>query len=359
MAILLPSRDVVLGKLEKELTRRGIPYVVTSGIGFWQRQEVRDIVSLACFLANAGDELALFAMLRGPLGQLNDREILFLSQLGRGRILRGLRILASGVSYDPGNRGVNTPRSPDSLEQMCRSAADGLESDRDSWSKLSEPVRTALDRFWGETSAADRQRLREVADRLDTWRKRVDRMAHSDLLQRCLEEGGAYAVYAAEPEGGLIRANLRRLFERIRAEESRSALGMARLARWMRDQVDDALRDEQAVLAAGQDAVQIMTVHAAKGLEFPVVAVLKMERKADQSRPSRLLVKSEWDRLLAKDESEHPEVRPGTLAVAIRHPQRPREIYTPRLLTALRDLEKAQELAESRRLFYVAATRAR
>jgi ATP-dependent helicase/nuclease subunit A len=359
MAILLPSRDVVLGKLEKELTRRGIPYVVTSGIGFWQRQEVRDIVSLACFLANAGDELALFAVLRGPLGQLVDSEVLFLSQLGRGRIAKGLRILASGVSYDPGHRGVNTPRSPDSLEQMRRSAAEDLESDGDSWNQLSEAMQTALARFWGETSAADRQRLRDVAGQLDTWRKRVDRMAHSDLLQRCLEESGAYAIYAAGPEGELILANLRRLFERIRVEEARFALGMARLARWMRDQVDDALRDEQAILAAGQDAVQIMTVHAAKGLEFPVVAVLKMERRADQSRPSRLLVKSEWDRLLTKDESENPEVRAGTLAVATRHPHRPREIYTPRLLTALRDLERAQELAESRRLFYVAATRAR
>src|SRR5260370_13490485 len=106
MAILLPSRDVVLGRLEKELARRRIPYVVTSGIGFWQRQEIRDVVSLASFLADAGNELALFAVLRGPMGQLSDKEILFLSQLGRGSIHRALRL----IHHDG-----------DSLEQKCPS----------------------------------------------------------------------------------------------------------------------------------------------------------------------------------------------------------------------------------------------
>jgi len=337
MAILLPSRDVVLGRLEKELAYRKIPYVVTSGIGFWQRQEVRDVVSLVCFLADSGDELALFALLRGPLGQLSDQEILFLSQLGRGGIQRGLRHFSDPEIVD------------------LSSLANGDES----WSKLSAPIQQALERSWQGMTAMDRRRIQLTAARLDSWRQRVDRMAHADLLQRCLEESGAYAIYAAEPEGELILANLRRLFDLIRAEEKRSTPGMGPLARWMRDQVDDSLKEEQAVLASGQDAIQIMTVHAAKGLEFPVVAVLKMERLVDRSRYPWLLVKSESDRLLEGDEENFPSIRPGTLSVSVRHPERPREVYTPRLLRALRNLEQTQDLAESRRLFYVAATRAR
>src|SRR5262249_16228993 len=81
MALLLPRRTVVLTELERELRRRDMPFVVTKGIGFWQRQEVRDVSSLASCLADSGDELALFGVLRGPLGHLNDTEILFLSQL--------------------------------------------------------------------------------------------------------------------------------------------------------------------------------------------------------------------------------------------------------------------------------------
>ncbi len=337
MAILLPSRDVVLGRLEKELARRRIPYVVTSGIGFWQRQEIRDVVSLTCFLADAGDELALFALLRGPMGQLSDQEILFLSQLGRGSIHRGLRHF-----LDPAT--IELP---------------SFAKDDEAWSKLSAPIQQALEGLWQGMTAMDRRRIQLTAARLDSWRQRVDRMAHADLLQRCLEESGAYAIYAAEPEGELVLANLGRLFDLIRAEEKRSAPGLGRLARWMRDQVDDSLKEEQAVLAAGQDAVQIMTVHGAKGLEFPVVAVMKMERLVDRSRNPRLLVKSESDRLLEGDERDFHSIRAGTLSVSIRHPQRPRETYTPRLLRALRRLEQAQDVAESRRLFYVAATRAR
>jgi len=166
--------------------------------------------------------------------------------VGRARLLPSQ---ASRVALAPGEwlgRSLTLPKD------LARSKA------------FPEPLRTVLGNFWTEMNVADRARLRQVAGRLNAWRKRVDRMAHSDLLLRCLEESGAYAIYAAEAEGELILANLRRLFERIRAEESRSAPGMARLARWMRAQVDDALRDEQAVLAAGQDAVQIMTVHAAR-----------------------------------------------------------------------------------------------
>src|SRR5439155_12291193 len=175
---------------------------------------------------------------------------------------------------------------------------------------------------------------------------RVDRMGHADLLQRCLEDSGAYAIYAAEADGDLMLANLERLFDLVRAEEARSTPGLARLARWLCDQMNDSLREEQAGLTIGGDAVQIMTVHAAKGLEFPVVAVMKMERKVDQPARARLLVKNAGERLLAGD-ADLGDPRPGTVAVKVRHPRRPRETYTPRLFAALHRLDQAQQPAEN------------
>ncbi len=344
MAVLLPSRTVVLTGLEKELTRRRVPYQVTRGIGFWQRQEVRDVVSLASFLADSGDELALFALLRGPVGQLTDKQILLLSQFGLGRIHRGLRLI---------------PHAGNSLAVSDYRDDEGGEAWRGHLQKLADPIRSVLDNYWKGISEGERDRMRSVATLLEVWRLRVDRIAHADLLQRCLEESGAYAIYAAEAEGEIILVNLDRLFDSIRTEEGRSAPGLARLARWMRDQVDESYKEEQATLSAGKDAVQIMTVHAAKGLEFPVVAVMKMERRAAGGRAKSLYVKNERDNLLAEDANQMGRVLPGTLAVAIRHPQRPRESYSSRLLKALRNLDRAQELAESRRLFYVAATRPR
>lgn len=349
MAVLLPSRTVVLIALERELRRRGVPFVVTKGIGFWQRQEIRDAVNLAAWLADPGDELTLFAVLRGPLGLLTDTEILFLSQFGANSLGRGLRLL---------------PLLDDDVP-VLEVRPSGMEIAREShpladhWERLADDVRAALTEVWHAFSTEVKDRLRATATRLAVWRRRVDRVAHADLLQGALEESGAFALYAAEVDGEVMLANLGRLFDIIRAEEARSAPGLARLTRKLRRQMDDSFKEEQASLAVGADALQVMTVHAAKGLEFPVVAVLKMERRADRASYARLMVVGEADVPLKEDALELSEPRPGTVAVCVRHPRKPRETYKPRLLKILHRLDVAQQVAESRRLFYVAATRAK
>ena len=135
MAVLLPSRDVVLTELEREFRRRGVPFLVHKGIGFWQRQEVRDVVSLALALADPGDDLALFARLRGPVGQLADRDIFFLSQLGGVRLGRGLDRLAA-------------PREPPAMISPASMAG----------SHLPGPVRLALSEHWQGLAEVDRAR---------------------------------------------------------------------------------------------------------------------------------------------------------------------------------------------------------
>jgi ATP-dependent helicase/nuclease subunit A len=344
MAVLLPSRTLILTPLEKEFRRRGVPFIVTRGIGFWQRQEIRDVIHLATCLADPGDELALFVVLRSPIGQLTDTEILFMSEFGRGSLRRGLGMLAKV------DASLTATPADDGDEGRHRSSPGP---------SLPDPVRRTLSEVWAAFSEAAQRRLRGIAMALPDWRERVDRMAHADLLQRSLEESGAYALYASEVEGEVVLANLARLFDIVRAEEESEASGLARLSRRLRARMEDAPTEEQASLAADRDAVQVMTVHAAKGLEFPVVAVLKMDRKVDRASTSRLMVKTEWDALLADDAERIPHCQAGTIAVSVRHPDRPRETYTPQLLHALRNLDRAQQLAESRRLFYVAATRAK
>src|SRR5947209_6539585 len=129
-------------------------------------------------------------------------------------------------------------------------------------------------------------------------------------------------------------ANLERLFGIIRAEDGQSLPGLSRLARWLHEQMSNSLKEEQATLSPGSNAVQIMTVHAAKGLEFPVVAVMKMERKVDRRSNARLLVSNVGEPLLPRDAEFVAQPKPGTMAVKVRHPRRPRETYTPRLFKA-------------------------
>ena len=109
MAVLLPSRSTTLSALESALRRRRIPFVIFGGIGFWQRQEIRDLVHLASWLADPGDELALFVILRSPLVQLNDSEIFFISQRGRGSLWRGLQVLARPDDSSPDKTTLSRP----------------------------------------------------------------------------------------------------------------------------------------------------------------------------------------------------------------------------------------------------------
>lgn len=346
MAVLLPSRAVILSELEKEFRRRDIPYVVTKGIGFWQRQEVRDLVNLATYLADDANELALFAVLRGPLGQRTDSEIFFLSQLGRASIRRGLAFLESL----PPEHADSSPLAPLPSDSAQR---------QEHWRRLPARAQAALAQYWQQLPPESRQGLCSLAQRLQLWRQRVDRMTHAELLQSALAESGAYAIYACEEDGELMIANLRRLIDFIRDWETTDAVDLARLARRLRTLVEDAQREEQAPLAKTPDAVQIMTVHAAKGLEFPVVAIPKMERQAVRPARPRLQVIGPWDALLPEDAAQFSDLAGATMAISVRHPRRPREQYKPRLLRALERLDAAQEVAESRRLFYVAATRAK
>jgi ATP-dependent helicase/nuclease subunit A len=326
MAILLPSRTDTLNALERALRERRIPFVVFGGIGFWQRQEIRDLVSLASWLADPGDELSLFVALRSPLAVLTDSEIFFLSQLGRGSLWRGLNVVSSSGEQLPDTSGQpSTSRRPE---------APGLAA--------------ALQQTWNIFPSERRSALQETARRLRRWRDRTDRLSHADLLQRALEESGAYALYAVLPEGEQILANQRQFFEEIRAEEAASALGLSRLARRLRLQVDEFEKEGQANLATGDDAVQIMTVHSAKGLEFPVVAVLKMEGAVMRPGGASLMVEDQ-------DDGPHPL---GTVHVAVRHPAYPLRTFVCQGLQRLRDLDQRQQIAEKRRLFYVAGTRA-
>src|SRR5262249_37949071 len=151
-------------------------------------------------------------------------------QVGLGSLVRGMRVLGA---------------ADDALALVPDKQSDWLIAHL---RKLPAEVFTALCELWGSISAADRGRIRQTAGRLSgggSWRLRVDRLGHADLLQRALEESGAYVLYAAEAEGEMILANLARLFDLVREEEGQDSPGLACLARWLRDQVEESYKEDQ------------------------------------------------------------------------------------------------------------------
>ncbi|MCE9530671.1 MAG: UvrD-helicase domain-containing protein [Planctomycetes bacterium] len=346
MAILLRSRNTHLTNLERTLRQHGVPYQLVGGLGFWQRQEVRDLVSLANCLSDGSDDLALFAVLRGPLAGLDDSELMFLSTLGRKKLLQALRLISH-------------------LDDEMKPRADLSEIDlKHVESRLHQedfPLEL-LRKAFAQLPTERKERIRLAAKRLGPsgeWRQAVDRLPHADLLRIAMDESAAWAIYADADEGDRALANLRQFFQAVRDMETERPGSLADMARRLTELVDDATKEDQAELTPpDNDAVQVMTVHAAKGLEFPVVAVVGLERQF-KNQGSSLLLFDRFQHVVPKErDSELARTLHGLPVFSFRDPEKPLDKIHPLLKQGLQKVEKALTVEEEARIFHVAITRA-
>lgn len=267
------------------LSRLGVPSVVTGGRGFHNAREVRDFAALLAALADPFDRFASAAVLRSPWVGLSDDAIALLAlrdQLALGRHARG--------------------------------AAEG---------ELSPDDRARLDRFG------------PLAARLS---REVDRLGPAGVLELAAAELDLFAQLAASTDGEQRVANARKLLARLATARAASALETAQALLTAAD--DEGDREPAAELAAADTrAVRISTVHAAKGLEFPVVVVPELG-SADRTETGVVLF----------DRSRGLAVRTLDL-----RGDRIADAHAESVASSL----QARREAESARLFYVAVTRAR
>ena len=94
------------------------------------------------------------------------------------------------------------------------------------------------------------------------------------------------AAYALEPQGEARVANLLKVLDTARALEATGALTFRGLVRWLRDRGAARYEEEESAVDA-DDAVRLMTIHKAKGLEFPVVVVPDLGREWSMAGPDR------------------------------------------------------------------------
>ena len=270
VAILFRTREAHR-EFEQALERRGLPVYVYRGLGFFDADEVKGVLALLRYLANPFSDLRAAALLRSRLVRLSDE---------------GLRRLAPHIAR--------------ALRQ-------------------SEPV-PGLD----DEDARTLVRAREALVR---WRGLVDRVPPADLLDRVLAES-AYGLELRGPRFRQARENLKKIRGLVRRLENRGYATLERIAAHL-DRL--AVGEEPNAVIEALDAVNLMTVHAAKGLEFPVVFVVNLTRGTGGRRPPV--------RLSTEDHS------PG---VAIGAFQSEADEDTA-----------SREREETKRLVYVALTRAR
>ncbi|MFQ6100765.1 MAG: UvrD-helicase domain-containing protein [Anaerolineae bacterium] len=264
---------------EDALERAGIPFVTVAGRGFYERPEVRDLLNALAALADPGDDLPLAGLLRSPAFALSDVAL-----------------------------------------YLLRWGPDGER--RSLWDALHGPL--------GYLDPADAARARRAREIIADLHALAGRVTVGDLLARFLDVTHyRAALYLA---GG---HRLCRNVDKLLADAHRSGLvSVGEFLEYVQSLRDVAAREGEAPVEA-EGAVQLMTIHKAKGLEFPIVVITDAAHGGG-SRTPPVLVSPDLGILLGLREEK-------ALPAAYR-------------LAALREVD--QEDAESRRLLYVAATRA-
>ena len=197
------------------------------------------------------------------------------------------------------------------------------------------------------------EKLNQFMDILDSWRLYAKTHSLYDLIWKIYNDRFYYDYVGALPNGPARQANLYALALRADQFEKSNFKGLSRFIR-MIDQVLEAQHDLASVaVAPPKDAVELMTIHKSKGLEFPYVFILNMDQDFNKQDSMSEVILSRQNGLgvkyIAKVETGAVEAHyPKTIKLSI-----PSLTYTQN--------EKELQLAsysEQMRLLYVAMTRA-
>ena len=268
------TRDYLTG-----LEARRIPHVLVGGRSYFSREETQAMRVAATAIEWPDDELSVFATLRGPFFAVGDDSLLlFRERQGRLHPLR-------------------------EVDQLTLSAQE---------MEVAEALRVI-----GELHRARNHR------------------PISYTLSRFLDATRAHAGIAIWPTGEQALANVLLILEHARRFESAGARSFRSFVELLTEEAGAGNTPEAPVVEEGTDGVRVMTVHKAKGLEFPVVILCDPTAPAAPANPSR-----------------HVEPERGLWAL-------PLAGCAPAELLEHRAEELQRETDESVRLAYVAATRAR
>ncbi|MDP2320568.1 MAG: UvrD-helicase domain-containing protein [Acidobacteriota bacterium] len=266
------TRDYV-----EALEARGVPHLLVGGKTFHEREEVDAIRTALTAIEWPEDELSVYATLHGPLFAIGEEELL---------------------EYHAAAKMFHPYRVPGSLPAHL------------------QPVVQALGQ------------LRELhATR--------NHRPVADTLGRLIAITRAHAGFILWRGGEQVLANVLHVADMARRYEMDGGLSFRGFVDTLHDASGRGDAPEAPILEEGSEGVRLMTVHKAKGLEFPVVILADIGCKLSQARASRYL-----------------DSAAGLCAISIGG-------WSPQDLLDHNDEEAARDQAEGVRLAYVAATRAR
>jgi len=283
---------------ERALSERGIPTYAAGARGYFSQQQLGDLRAYLAALANPLDGLALYGLLASPI---------------------------VGAS----------------LDALTLIRLHSRQAQRDPWWSLSDAFCGGNDPtgLVDALPAPDREALADFVPRFADERRAAVRLSLETVIDRAQTASGYDRAVLAMPAGDRRMANVRKLMRMAREFEQANGRDLRRFIDYVAEQELIAVREGEAPLESESlNAVRLMTIHAAKGLEFPVVCV------ADMGRAGR-----EDDTPLTVSTDGRVGLQLASLAgrgpAALDQEQ-------------LKQEEEARAEAEERRVFYVAMTRA-
>ena len=331
------------------------------------RLVIKEILKLHQEKGVAFKEIALLTSSRSR----NDQILLALSEYGipvktDGEQNNYLQSLEVQVMLDT-LRVIHNPLQDYALVALMKSPMFGFDEDelaRLSLQKAEDKVQENLfEKLINAQKQAARQKelihtalaekLNQFMDILDSWRLYAKTHSLYDLIWKIYNDRFYYDYVGALPNGPARQANLYALALRADQFEKSNFKGLSRFIR-MIDQVLEAQHDLASVaVAPPKDAVELMTIHKSKGLEFPYVFILNMDQDFNKQDSMSEVILSRQNGLgvkyIAKVETGAVEAHyPKTIKLSI-----PSLTYTQN--------EEELQLAsysEQMRLLYVAMTRA-
>jgi len=281
------------------LEARGVRHVLVGGKTFHDREEVEAIRAALAAIEWPDDELSIFATLRGTFFAVGDEELLEWKQ--RYGAFHPFRVR--------------------------------LKAEAEVHLKAEAEVRLKAD-----TTTEAPSHLHPIRDALlllQRLHRRRNYVPVADTIQELLNATRAHVGLVLRPAGEQALANVLHVAELARQYEASGGISFRGFVDELRIAAENAQAAEAPILEEGSDGVRIMTVHKAKGLEFPIVILADPTCKLSPAEASRWIDK----------ERDLCALKIGG--------------WAPIDLVHHGEEERARDQAEAQRLAYVAATRAR
>ena len=282
MAVLLRNRTH-LSIFEDALRREGVPFIVVKGIGFYNTPEIGFLRDLLFVLIDPRNDYSLFNVLRSPLFSIG---------------YSSLAALVKDVDREKPEFGH---------------------------------VYEALGAFQGLFGQETVERVRKARASLDGWIARAQTTPYAVLLEEILADTGVWSCFHERQR----YVNVKKFIRLVEEFETKGLTGLEIREKLIRasSRSDEAKAN---VNTEGMDAVKIMTVHASKGLQFPMVFLPCLD-EGGQAKTGSVVLDNSGDGRMVIGYEEDPAARKDSP-----------------VFRKFRD--KAED--EEKRLFYVAATRA-